>query len=70
MHRKLDLLKRRPSKLGNRDVDTDVNRCGGWSREKLERMDAKFRAAMMRAMIATRPAATLPPRRRRQTVRK
>lgn len=70
MHRKLDLLKRRPSKLGNRDGDTDVNRCGGWSREKLERMDAKFRAAMMRAMIATRPPATLAPRRRRQTVRK
>ena len=57
MHRKLDLLKRRPSKLGNRDGDTDVNRCGGWSREKLERMDARFVAAMQRAMTAQIPAS-------------
>jgi hypothetical protein len=37
MHRAINHLKRRPSKLRNRDGDTDVNRCGGWSREKLER---------------------------------
>ena len=70
MHRKLDLLKRRPSKLGNRDGDTDVNRCGGWSREKLERMDAKFVEAMQRAMTAQIPAAYLPPRKRRALDRK
>jgi hypothetical protein len=70
MHRKLDLLKRRPSKLGNRDGDTDVNRCGGWSREKLERMDARFVAAMQRAMTAQIPASSLPPRKRRSVDRK
>ena len=61
----LDHLKRRPSRLRDRDDDTDVNRCGGWSREKLIGMDAKFVAAMQRAMLAKRPATTLPPRRRR-----
>ena len=53
MHHALDHPKRRPSKLRNRDGDTDVNRCGGWSREKLERMDARFVAAMQRALLAT-----------------
>lgn len=50
----------RRSKLRNADGDTDVNRCGGWSREQLERMDAKFRAAMVRAILAT---PSCPPRR-------
>jgi hypothetical protein len=41
----------RASKLRDRsaDGDTDINRCGGWSREKLERMDARFVEAMRRA---------------------
>ena len=51
----LDHLKRRPSRLRDRDDDTDVNRCGGWSREKLEQMDARFRAAMQRALGKRRP---------------
>jgi hypothetical protein len=54
----------RRSKLRNADDDTDINRCGGWSREKLIG-DAKFVAAMQRAMLAVKPAATLPLRRRR-----
>src|SRR5262245_15472864 len=49
----------RRSKLRNRDGDTDVNRCGGWSREKLERMDAKFSAAMERALRASEKKCTL-----------
>jgi hypothetical protein len=42
------------------DDDREINRCGGWSREKLARMDAKIVAAMQRTMLAMRPQATLP----------
>ena len=35
-----------------------------------ERMDARFVAAMQRAMLARRPQATLPPRKRRALDRK
>jgi hypothetical protein len=34
--------------------------CGGWSREKLARMDAKIVAAMQRTVLVMRPQATLP----------
>lgn len=68
-----ELHHARHSKLRDRDrygdEDTDINRCGGWSREKLERMDQRFRIAMERAMMATRPAASLPPQQRSQTRR-
>src|SRR5262245_50861622 len=47
----------RRSKLRDRsaDDDTDVNRCGGWSREKLIKMNARFAEAMRRAMTARVP---------------
>ena len=60
----------RSSKLRDRsDANDTNNRIGCWSRDKLIAMDQSFRAAMERAMMATRPAATLPPRKRRQTRR-
>jgi hypothetical protein len=51
----------------NDDADT-LN--GGWSREKLEWMDARFVEAIRRVMLAQMPASGLPSRKRRQTVRK
>jgi hypothetical protein len=61
----------RPSKLRNAsDDETDVNRAGGWSRERLIGMGQAFRAAMQRALLASRPQATLPPRKRRALDRK
>jgi hypothetical protein len=43
----------RASKLRDRsaDDDTDINRCGGWSREQIERMDSRFVEAMRRAGV-------------------
>jgi hypothetical protein len=40
----------RVSKLRDREGDADVNRCGGWSREKLQAMDKRFAEAMERAL--------------------
>jgi hypothetical protein len=60
----------RRSKLRDNDADDTNNRIGCWSRERLLKMDAKFVAAMQRAMLARRPQATLPPRKRRALDRK
>lgn len=49
MGRIVDHLNRRRSKLPESDDDADVNPAGGWSREKLERMDDAFCKAMRRA---------------------
>jgi hypothetical protein len=49
MYREIEHLNRR-SKLRDRDVDTDVNRAGGWSYQQLLAMDARFVAAVQRAL--------------------
>jgi hypothetical protein len=60
----------RRSKLRDRnEADATNNRIGCWTRGKIEQMDAKFVAAMQRAMLASRPQVTLPPRQRHQTRR-
>jgi hypothetical protein len=50
----------RASKLRDREGDADVNRCGGWSREKLQAMDKRFAEAMERALHS--PFGTARPR--------
>jgi hypothetical protein len=50
----------RRNKLSNAsDDDTDINRAGGWSYERLIVMDQRFRAAMERALTQL---AAYPPR--------
>jgi hypothetical protein len=49
MYREIEHLNRR-SKLRDRDADTDVNRAGGWSYQQLLAMDARFVAAVRRAL--------------------
>jgi hypothetical protein len=58
----------RASKLRDRsaDDDTDINRAGGWSRERLERMDAKFVTALERELTARRSQTSRPPRQTRR----
>lgn len=41
----------RRSKLRDAGDDADINRCGDWGREALERMDARFIDAMQRAVV-------------------
>jgi hypothetical protein len=50
-----NLRHRRPG--GPPIADIDINRCGGWSRDEVIRMDQRFRAAMERA-ISGHAAAT------------
>jgi hypothetical protein len=47
---------RRPSKLRRRDLtQAQLERDGEWSRSRLLKMDAKFRAAVERSLARRRP---------------
>ena len=70
MGRTIDHLNRR-SKLRNGDLtEAQAARDGEWSREKLERMDAKFCAAMARSEGRPAPQTALERKKHRHDTRR